>query len=39
MGYSIKPKMVLFDVGGTLFNDGKCFPIEGFAELRKFAEL
>lgn len=38
MDYSIKPKMILFDVGGTLFDDGKCCPVEGFAELRKLAD-
>lgn len=31
--YSQKPKMILFDVGGTLFNDGKCIAENGFAAL------
>lgn len=35
MIYSEKPKMILFDVGGTLFNDGKCIPKQGLAELHK----
>lgn len=34
MSYSQKPEMILFDVGGTLFNDGKCCPVEGFEKLR-----
>lgn len=38
MPYSKKPKMILFDVGGTLFNDGKCCPAEGFEKLRLAAE-
>lgn len=37
MSYSVKPKMILFDVGGTLFDDGKCIPRQGLSELRKFA--
>ena len=32
-----KPKMILFDVGGTLFDDGKCNPAEGFEKLRHYA--
>lgn len=34
MSYSQKPKMILFDVGGTLFNDGHCCPADGFEKLR-----
>ena len=34
MLYSQKPKMILFDVGGTLFDDGKCIPADGFEKLR-----
>ena len=37
MSYSNKPKMVLFDVGGTLFKDGKCSPADGFEKLRHYA--
>lgn len=37
MSYSKKPKMIFFDVGGTLFNDGKCKPAEGFEKLRHYA--
>lgn len=28
------PKMIFFDVGGTLFDDGKCNPTDGFEKLR-----
>ena len=38
MMYNKKPKMILFDVGGTLFNDGKCNPAQGFEALLKMAE-
>lgn len=38
MNYTQKPKMILFDVGGTLFDDGKCVPIDGLAQLRLLAE-
>lgn len=38
MSYIKKPKMILFDVGGTLFNDGKCNPAQGFEALRFKAE-
>ncbi len=38
MNYGTKPKMVLFDVGGTLFEDGKCSPLEGLAQLRLLAK-
>lgn len=38
MSYTQKPKMVLFDVGGTLFDDGKCNPTQGFEALLKIAE-
>ena len=34
MLYNKKPKMILFDVGGTLFDDGKCNPADGFEKLR-----
>lgn len=37
MSYNKKPKMILFDVGGTLFDDGKCSPAEGFEKLRHYA--
>lgn len=33
MQYMKKPKMILFDVGGTLFEDGKCIPTDGFEML------
>lgn len=36
--YNKKPKMILFDVGGTLFNDGKCIPEKGFSALLSIAE-
>lgn len=38
MPYNIKPKMILFDVGGTLFDDGKCVPVDGLSKLRLAAE-
>ena len=38
MSYNQKPKMILFDVGGTLFNDGKCCPVDGFEKLRLAAD-
>lgn len=38
MPYDKKPKMILFDVGGTLFDDGKCNPADGFAALLKHAK-
>ena len=38
MSYTKKPKMILFDVGGTLFNDGKCDPLEGFRGLISHAD-
>lgn len=34
MPFIKKPKMILFDVGGTLFADGKCSPADGFEKLR-----
>lgn len=37
MSYNKKPKMILFDVGGTLFADGKCNPAAGFEKLRHYA--
>ena len=33
-----KPKMIIFDVGGTLFNDGKFNAESGFEKLRLAAE-
>ncbi len=33
MPYNKKPEMIFFDVGGTLFNDGKCCPADGFSQL------
>ncbi len=36
--YSQKPKMIIFDVGGTLFNDGKCIPEKGFSALLSASE-
>ncbi|MBQ1954772.1 MAG: HAD hydrolase-like protein [Clostridia bacterium] len=38
MDYSVKPKMILFDVGGTIFDDGKCSQIAGLSKLRALAE-
>ncbi|MBR4858383.1 MAG: HAD family hydrolase [Clostridia bacterium] len=37
MSYTEKPDMILFDVGGTLFNDGRCNPADGFEKLRRYA--
>ena len=37
MSYNRKPEMILFDVGGTLFADGKCSPADGFEKLRHYA--
>ncbi len=37
MSYNQRPKMILFDVGGTLFEDGKCNPEDGFEMLRQSA--
>ena len=34
MSYNKRPEMILFDVGGTLFDDGKCIPTNGFEALR-----
>lgn len=34
MQYMKKPEMILFDVGGTLFDDGRCDPVAGFESLR-----
>ncbi len=34
MSYNSLPKMILFDVGGTLFDDGRCNPAQGFEKLR-----
>ena len=36
--YDAKPEMVFFDVGGTLFRDGKCVPSDGFRALRLASE-
>ncbi len=38
MDYNNKPEMILFDVGGTLFDDGKCIPVNGLAHLRLAAD-
>ena len=38
MSYTKKPEMILFDVGGTLFDDGKCIPADGLAKLRLAAD-
>ncbi len=38
MNYDKKPEMVIFDVGGTLFDDGKCIPIQGLSALRRASE-
>lgn len=38
MSYTKKPKMILFDVGGTLFDDGSCIPAEGLGHLRLAAD-
>ncbi len=38
MAYDKKPKMILFDVGGTLFDGGPCVPIDGLAKLRLAAK-
>ena len=37
MAYDKKPEMILFDVGGTLFRDGKCIFRDGLSALRKAA--
>lgn len=38
MPYNIKPEMILFDVGGTLFDDTKCIVRDGLSQLRLKAE-
>lgn len=38
MPYNKKPKMILFDVGGTLFNGGNFSAANGFAALLRYAE-
>ncbi len=38
MPYNKKPKMILFDVGGTLFDDGKFVAKDGLSALRRAAE-
>lgn len=35
--YLKKPEMIFFDVGGTLFIDGKCIFRDGLSALRSFA--
>lgn len=35
MKYDKKPKMVIFDVGGTLLDDGHCIVADGFSALRR----
>lgn len=37
MSYNKKPEMILFDIGGTLFADGKCDFIAGFEKLLGYA--
>ena len=36
--YNKKPGMIIFDVGGTLFDDGKCISENGFSALLSVAE-
>ena len=38
MRYDKKPKMIIFDVGGTLLDDGPCIVADGFSALRKASE-
>lgn len=38
MAYNKKPKMILFDVGGTLFDDSSCIPVDGLYQLRLSAK-
>lgn len=38
MQYDKKPEMIFFDVGGTLFDDGRCDPVAGFEKLRLAAK-
>ncbi len=38
MKYNKKPEMIFFDVGGTLFDDGKCIPVDGLSKLRLAAD-
>lgn len=38
MSYNKKPEMILFDVGGTLFDDTKCIPRDGLGQLRLSAK-
>ena len=38
MSYDKKPEMILFDVGGTLFRDGKCIFRDGLSALRGYAD-
>ncbi|MBR3589114.1 MAG: HAD hydrolase-like protein [Clostridia bacterium] len=38
MSYKKKPEMILFDVGGTLFDDTKCIPRDGLRQLRLSAK-
>lgn len=35
MSYDKKPEMILFDVGGTLFDDTRCIVIDGLSAVRK----
>lgn len=37
MIFNKKPEMIIFDVGGTLFDDGKCDFAAGFEKLRLMA--
>lgn len=38
MPYDKKPKMILFDVGGTLFDDTRCIARDGLSALKKFSK-
>ncbi len=38
MSYNVKPKMILFDVGGTLFHGGKFSSADGLSKLRLYAK-
>lgn len=38
MNYDKLPEMILFDVGGTLFDDSKCIALNGLSRLRLASE-
>ena len=38
MNYNKLPEMILFDVGGTLFDDTRCIAFDGLSQLRLYAE-